>query len=117
MPEPSTAVEVLPDVSGIDRTFHYAVPAALASQVGVGTIVRIALHGRRLRGYVVALGTPVPAGVSPQEIIAVVSLGPPTEVVELCRWASWRYAGRLRPFLQAAAPPRVVTRLPAAGKR
>ncbi|HXY42610.1 MAG TPA: hypothetical protein VEH29_00325 [Acidimicrobiales bacterium] len=114
MPELPNAVEVLPDVSGIDRSFHYLVPASLASEVGVGTIVRVMLHGRRVRGYVVAVGTPVPAGVAPQEIIQVVSLGPPADVVELCRWASWRYAGRLRPFLQAAAPPAVVRSLPPA---
>ena len=113
--EHPTTVEVLPDVSGIDRAFHYLVPTALAAGVVVGTIVRVPLHGRRVRGYVVAVGTPAPRGVRPQEILQVVSLGPPADVVELCRWASWRYAGRLRPFLAAASSPTVVRRLPAPG--
>jgi primosomal protein N' (replication factor Y) len=111
------SVEVLPDVSGIDRVFHYAVPPALAGAVTVGTIVRVALHGRRVRGYVVALGTPVPEGVQPQDIVQVVSIGPPGAVVDLCRWAAWRYAGRLRPFLMAASAPTVVRRLPPRGRR
>lgn len=113
--EQPTTAEVLPDVSGIDRVFHYVVPAAMAPSVAVGTIVRVALHGRRVRGYVVAIGTPAPPGVRPQEILQVVSLGPPADIVELCQWASWRYAGRLRPFLAAASSATVVRRLPARG--
>jgi primosomal protein N' (replication factor Y) len=105
-------VEVLPDVSGLDRTFHYAVPAALADDVAVGTIVTVALHGRRVRGFVVAVGTPLPAGVTPRDIIQVASLGPPQAVVDICRWAAWRYAGRPRPLLKAASAPTIVRRLP-----
>ncbi|MHB1509679.1 MAG: primosomal protein N' family DNA-binding protein [Acidimicrobiales bacterium] len=111
-PESRVEVDVLPDVSGIDRTFHYAVPAALVPGLRVGSIVRVALHGRRVRGFVVALGTPAPPGVVPREIAQVVSLGPPAAMVELCKWAAWRYAGRLRAFLTAASPPTVVRRLP-----
>jgi primosomal protein N' (replication factor Y) (superfamily II helicase) len=109
----SIVVEVLPDVSGLDRTFHYTVPAGMAGTVSVGTIVRVVLHGRRVRGYVVAVGTEVPAGVTPRDIAQVVSLGPPPDVVTLCSWAAWRYAGRRRPFLAAASPPRIVRNLPA----
>lgn len=105
-------VDVLPDVSGIDRAFHYVVPPALVNDVSVGTIVRVSLHGRRVRGYVVAVGVPAPPGVRAQAILQVVSLGPPPPVVELCAWAAWRYAGRLRPLLLAASPARMVRSLP-----
>ncbi len=101
-------VEVLPDVTGIDRTFHYLAPGPLRP----GTIVRVRLHGRRVRGWVVAAGTPVPAGVEARPLIEVVSPGPPPEVVELCRLAARRYAGRLRAFLVAASPERIVHHLP-----
>ncbi|MGO9912155.1 MAG: hypothetical protein ACLPQS_13485 [Acidimicrobiales bacterium] len=106
-----SAVEVLPDVTGIDRTFHYLAdePPAL------GTIVRVALHGRRVRGWVVAVGTPVPPGVELRPLIEVVSVGPPPQVVDVCRWAAWRWAGRLRTLLVAASPERVVRALPPAG--
>ena len=40
------------------------------------------------------------------------SLGPPPAVVDLSRWAAWRYSGRLRPLLVAASPPRLVRTLP-----
>lgn len=73
--------------------------------------MRVRLHGRRVRAWVVAEACSVPAGVEAQSVIEVVSLGPPPEVVELCRWGAWRWAGRLRPFLAAASPDRVVRRL------
>ena len=47
-------VAVLPDVTGVDRSFDYAVPAAISSGVELGSIVRVPLHGRNVRGWVVA---------------------------------------------------------------
>jgi primosomal protein N' (replication factor Y) len=110
-----TVVEVLPDVSGLDRTFHYLVPASFG-EVKVGTIVRVVLHGRRTRGWVVAAGIAVPEGLELKAVREIVSLGPPPDIVELCRWAAWRYAGRLRPLLLAASAPRIVRSLPAPTK-
>lgn len=104
---------MLPDVSGLDRTFHYLVPASFG-EVKVGTVVRVVLHGRRTRGWVVGTGTAVPDGLDLKAIREIVSLGPPPDIVELCRWAAWRYAGRLRPLLLAASAPRIVRTLPEA---
>jgi len=104
-------VAVLPDVSGIDRTFVYEVPDDLEGAVGIGTIVRIPLHGRRVRGWVVDEDRePGEREVLP--IAGFVSIGPTREVVELCRFGAWRYAGRLRPFLVASSPERIVRGLP-----
>jgi primosomal protein N' (replication factor Y) len=80
----------------------------------VGTIVRVPLHGRRVRGWVVADDvTPEtePARILP--LAKVVSAGPPADVVELCDWAAWRYAGPVTALLAAASPPNVVA--PGAG--
>ncbi len=109
-------IEVLPDVSGLDRTFHYVLDESTRGggpqPLPVGSIVRVPLHGRRVRGFV--LGHLSPGGALPppeielQPVLEVVSQGPPPAVVELCRWAAWRYAGRLRPLLLAASPPRIV---------
>jgi len=41
---------VLPNVTGLDKQFDYTVPDALASQVSVGDMVRVDLHGRRAAG-------------------------------------------------------------------
>lgn len=108
----SCSVEILPDVTGLDRSFHYVFPPGLLCGATAGTIVRVLLHNRRVRGWVVAAGTPAPAGVDARPILEVVSLGPPERVVTLCRWAAWRWAGRLRPLLLAASPERVVRALP-----
>jgi len=77
--------------------------------VRVGTIVRVPLHGRRVRGWVVADGVEPDAEPSELRPLAkVVSAGPPPDVVDLCRWAAWRYAGPLPLLLRSASPPNVV---------
>ena len=44
-------------------------------------------------------------------------MGPPPAIVDLGRWAAWRYAGRLRPLLVAASPPSLVRALGPASER
>jgi primosomal protein N' (replication factor Y) len=98
---------VLPDVRAIDRVFDYQ-PVG-HDPVPVGTIVRVPLHGRRVRGWLVAVGDDTNA--PDRQLLAVhaiVSAGPPPDVVELCRWAAWRWAGPWATFLRAASPPNVV---------
>ncbi len=46
-------------------------------------------------------------------IAKVSGLGPSAEMIELARWAAWRWAGRLATFLGAASPPTMVQGLPA----
>jgi len=43
---------VLPDVTGLDKSFDYLIPDALDERVRVGTIVRVELHGRRIGGWI-----------------------------------------------------------------
>ncbi|MGP8065722.1 MAG: hypothetical protein ACLP81_05015 [Acidimicrobiales bacterium] len=105
-------VAVLPDVTGVDRSFDYAVPAAISSGVELGSIVRVPLHGRNVRGWVVAESS-AREGYELRQIVDVVSRGPAPEVVGLGRFGAWRYAGRLRPFLVAGSPRRLVRALPA----
>lgn len=108
---------VLPDVSGLDKPFDYAVPAALDGRAVVGASLRVPLGGRRVRGWVLERGVPAPEGVRLRDALEAVSMGPAPAVVELARWAAWRWAGRLRPFLLAASPPRQVRELPPVGRR
>ena len=44
---------VLPNVTGLDKSFDYLIPEELAPGVQVGTIVRVELHGRRIGGWVI----------------------------------------------------------------
>ncbi|MDP8992447.1 MAG: hypothetical protein M3N31_05245, partial [Actinomycetota bacterium] len=101
-------MRVLPDVAAIDRAFDYLVPAHLGDQVGVGTIVRVALHGRRVRGWVVDDEVEPPEGVDLRPLARVTGAGPPPEVVDLTAWAAWRWAGPRSAFLRAASPRRRV---------
>ncbi len=73
----------------------------------VGTVVRVPLHGRRVRGWVLAADVE-PDATELREVLAVVGAGPPPAVVDLCRWAAWRWAGPLASFLRAASAPNVV---------
>jgi len=76
-------------------------------------MVRVGLHGRRVRGWVVAVDVEPPLGVRLQPIVKVVGVGPAAEVVALADWAAWRWAGRSTALLTAASPPTIITALPA----
>ena len=99
---------VAPDVTAVERVFDYLVPDALASLVRVGAIVRIPLHGRRVRGWVVADDVTPDTGERLLEVLAVASDGPPAGVVELTDWIAWRWSGpRIAVLRSASAPNRV----------
>lgn len=101
---------VVVDVLAVERAFDYLVPDELAAVVEVGTIVRVGLHGRRVRGWVVAddVESEAPAGRL-RPLLGVVSAGPPAEVVELTAWAAWRFAGPRLPLLRTASPAAIIT--------
>lgn len=86
----------------------------MRAAVAVGTIVRVPLHGRRVRGWVVGLRDhdEVPAGRRLLPIAKVSGFGPPADLVELAGWAGWRWAGPVTRFLSTASPPVVVRGLP-----
>lgn len=96
-------------MAAIDRAFDYVVPPGLAADVRVGVVVRVPLHGRRVKGWV--LETEVESETTRDklvEITKVVSAGPPADLVDLCTWAAWRWAGPRAVFLRGASPPQVV---------
>ena len=105
---------VVPDLTGLDRHFDYLVPDALRDRVQIGTLVRISLNGRRVGGWVVALGPPDPALAIDRllPIAKVTGVGPAEDIFRLAEWAGRRWAGRLRPFLVTASPAHAVVNLP-----
>lgn len=108
---------VLPDVSGLDKTFDYLVPERWQHVAHVGSLVRVPLAGRRVGGWILRIGPP--GDDVPIErlvpIAKVSSVGPPTEIIALAEWAAQRWgAGRVRPLLVSASPPTMVGALPAA---
>ncbi|HEY8217249.1 MAG TPA: hypothetical protein VIH82_08945, partial [Acidimicrobiia bacterium] len=100
---------VVPDIPAIDRALDYTVPSHLEAAVELGTIVRVPLHGRRVRGWVVAVAArPVAPPTSLRPLMAAVSAGPSPELVDLTAYAAWRWAGPRTAFLRSASPPNVV---------
>jgi primosomal protein N' (replication factor Y) (superfamily II helicase) len=102
---------VLPDLP-FDKVFDYLIPLHLAPEVRVGTMVRVALHGRRVGGWVVGLADQPATDRPLQPLTRVTGWGPPADVVALAKWAAWRWAGRPAQFLGTASPPRSVRALP-----
>jgi primosomal protein N' (replication factor Y) len=105
-------------VAGIEQRFDYLVPEELDSSVVIGSIVRIPLRARRVRGFVVAECSPLggegqdaPGARELRPISAVLSVGPSPEVVALAEYGAWRWSGPARPLLIAASPPRRIPRL------
>lgn len=107
------AVSVRPDVVAIDKVFTYAVPEAWhadgrAARLEVGSMVRIDLGGRRVGGWITEIGTDPPVGKKLLPLARLRGLGPPPELMDLARWAAWRWAGSEVAFLRLASPPRAV---------
>ena len=107
---------VLPDVTGLDKSFDYLIPDALDERVCVGTIVRVELHGRRIGGWISDVLDVQAAAVDVdalKPIAKITGFGPDESLFELAKWASVRWAARRsRPFLVAASPHRAVTTIP-----
>ena len=107
-------VRVLTDVVAIDREFTYTVPEGWADdpRFGVGAMVRVVLHGRRVGGWITEVGVESPGGMELTPLTKLSSRGPSPGLIELSEWAAWRWAGRRAHFLRTASPPRVVAALP-----
>ncbi|WP_436796178.1 hypothetical protein [Actinospongicola halichondriae] len=111
-------VRVLPDQTGITKTFDYLVPPEWAGRVALGTRVRIVLGPRRVGGWVVDVDVHPPADVDLKPLAKISGVGPSGEVIDLARWARWRWAARTPvPFLRTASSERMVAALPGPGVR
>jgi primosomal protein N' (replication factor Y) (superfamily II helicase) len=115
----SRICRVAPDVTAVEREFDYLVPERFAALVRVGSIVRVPLHGRRVRGWVVADNVEAAVDDADRllELAAVVSEGPPAEVIDLAGWIAWRWAGPRVAVLRSASPPNRVAPLELASER
>src|SRR5258708_11942485 len=99
---------VAPDLTAVERVFDSLVPDSLAPLVRVGAIVRVPLHGRRVRGWVVDDDVTPGTGERLLELRALSSDGPSRDVVALTDWIAWRWSGpRIAVLRSASAPNRV----------
>ena len=105
-------MRVRTEVAAVGRDFDYAVPDTWPYDVRVGTRLRVPLHGRSVRGWVVDADVEPPAGVEILPAKSWLGWGPPPDVVELAQWAAWRWAGPESFFLRSASSPTIVRNLP-----
>ncbi len=109
-------MKVRPDVVTLERSFDYLVPDkwredGRAELIAVGSIVRVDLAGRRVGGWVTEINPETNASkLSPLQVLT--GMGPPPEIIDLAKWAAWRWAGSEVHFLRAASPKRAIRRLP-----
>lgn len=104
-------VGVIVDLSvwGLNKELTYSVPPDLAERVRIGSIVRVALRNRRVRGWVVSVD---PVG-EPQEgiapIAAVSGRGPVFDaaLLEMSKVLARRYVSPLSSFLSLFTPARL----------
>ena len=102
---------VLVDVTGIHKEFDYLIDPADAGRVAVGSQVRVRLGARHVSGWITALDVAAPPGVQLQSVRKVRGIGPSAEIVDLARWAAWRWAGHPAQLLRIASAPAVVASL------
>lgn len=93
----------------MDNEFDYLLPEGTSAEVG--SIVRVDLHGRRVRGWVTAVDVEPPVGLALRTVSKVSGLGPDRELQDLAAWASKRWTGSRSIYLTTASPPRNVATL------
>ncbi|CAN5847481.1 hypothetical protein BH23ACT12_BH23ACT12_19770 [soil metagenome] len=104
-------VGVIVDLSvwGLNKELTYSVPPDLVERVRIGSIVRVPLRNRRVRGWVVSVGPDAePAGgISP--IAAVSGRGPVFDaaLLDMSRVLARRYVSPLSCFLSLFTPTRL----------
>lgn len=103
---PLTAVvRVVPDVPSfaVDDGFAYSVPAGMT--LGIGSVVRVPLGGRRVRGWVVAVGEAERPGLRP--VLAQSGDLPVFDapLLGVLRWAAIHYVAPLSAVLAKTTPP------------
>lgn len=106
-PVPTALVVPLVPAWRLSRAFSYAVPEKLASKVEPGTLVRVPLGGRRVRGIVVDVTA---SGDESLEEIAGVVIPVPLArppMIELLDWIASRYLSPKGQTYARIVPPRV----------
>jgi primosomal protein N' (replication factor Y) (superfamily II helicase) len=94
-------------VLALDRAFTYELSGDLGA--GVGSLVQVPFHGRRVRGWVLGATDDVPARVaSVAKAVAPVRFFD-EPMLELLRWMGERYLAPLAAVIARSVPPRVAS--------
>jgi primosomal protein N' (replication factor Y) len=91
----------------LDRSFSYAVPDALSSTLAVGSLVRIPLGARKVRGIVVEIADDNVEGLEPVLSVVVRTPLAVPALRDLLRWVATRYVAPQPAAFERVVPPRV----------
>jgi primosomal protein N' (replication factor Y) len=108
------AARVVPDVASfsVDDGFWYSIPDHLESDVEVGSIVRVPLSGRRVRGWVVQMVDEREGKL--KEVAGVSGSGPVFDnaLLQGLHWAARHYVAPVATLLGRATPPNLPRSIP-----
>lgn len=109
------AARVVPDVASfsVDEGFWYSIPEHLATDLQIGSIVRVPLSGRRVRGWVVEI---VDDREGELKDIAAISGSASVfdgKLFEGLTWVARHYVAPISTLLTRATPPNLPRRIPA----
>jgi primosomal protein N' (replication factor Y) len=110
----TSAARIVPAVPtfAVDRGFWYSVPDSQKPSLVVGSMVRIPLGGRRVRGFVVELGERDSNRLRP---VTAISMALPVFdewLLAVLTWAAQRYVAPLSVLLERTVPPNRVSLKP-----
>lgn len=112
------AARVVPDVASfsVDSGFWYSIPEHLQRDLTIGSIVRVPLSGRRVRGWVVEVGERPPERL--REVAGISGSSPvfDADLLKSLLWAATHYVAPVAVMLGRATPPNLPRRIPAAAR-
>lgn len=108
------AARVVPDVASfsVDDGFWYSIPSHLGSDLAVGSIVRIPLSGRRVRGWVVELAREREGEL--KDVAGISGSGPVFDgsLLQGLLWTAHHYVAPISTLLGRASPPNLPRAVP-----
>lgn len=110
------AARVVPDVAtfAVDDGFWYSIPQHLDDDLDLGSIVRVPLSGRRVRGWVVEVAESRPGNLKEIGGISGYKGVFDARLLEGLQWASRHYIAPVPVLLGRATPPNLPRKLPGA---
>lgn len=94
---------------GLDRPLTYSIPEPFLQRAVVGSVVRVPLRGRRVRGWIIGLGDTETTVPDLTAIAGVSGRGPVFDeaLLRMARRLARRYVQPLAYFLRLMTPPRL----------
>lgn len=108
------AARVVPDVASfsVDDGFWYSVPDHLSDRLTIGSIVRVPLSGRRVRGWVVQLAPDRPGDLKEIASISGEAAVFDRRLLDSLTWAARHYVAPVSSLLARAGPPNLPRAIP-----